>query len=77
MSQYNIAVLVGSLRRDSFNAKFAKAIEKVAPAEFAFKHSQIGDLPPYNQDDDGNQAAPGEAVEGGDQRGSGSALRHT
>jgi chromate reductase len=58
MSQYNIAVLVGSLRRDSFNAKFAKAIEKLAPAEFAFKHSQIGDLPLYNQDDDANQAAP-------------------
>lgn len=58
MSQYNIAVLAGSLRRDSFNAKFAKAIEKLAPAEFAFKHSQIGDLPLYNQDDDANQAAP-------------------
>ncbi|WP_068026552.1 NADPH-dependent FMN reductase [Rhodoplanes sp. Z2-YC6860] len=55
MSQYNIAVLVGSLRRDSFNAKFAKAIEKLAPAEFTFKHSQIGDLPLYNQDDDANQ----------------------
>src|SRR5690348_9084016 len=58
MSQYNIAVLVGSLRRDSFNEKFAKAIEKLAPADFGFKHSQIGDLPLYNQDDDANQAAP-------------------
>src|SRR5689334_17795791 len=52
----NIAVIVGSLRRNSFNAKLARAIEKLAPAEFVFKHSQIGDLPLYNQDDDGNQA---------------------
>src|SRR5712671_6378290 len=56
MSQTNIAVIVGSLRRDSFNAKLAKAIAKLAPAEFTLKHSQIGDLPLYNQDDDANQA---------------------
>jgi chromate reductase, NAD(P)H dehydrogenase (quinone) len=52
----NIAVIVGSLRRDSFNAKLARAIEQLAPADFMFKHSQIGDLPLYNQDDDANQA---------------------
>jgi chromate reductase len=52
----NIAVIVGSLRRDSFNAKLARAIEKLAPADFTFKHAQIGDLPLYNQDDDANQA---------------------
>src|SRR5436190_4840457 len=53
----NIAVIVGSLRRDSFNAKLARAIEKIAPADFTFKHLQIGDLPLYNQDDDANQAS--------------------
>jgi chromate reductase len=52
----NIAVIVGSLRRDSFNKKLARAIEKLAPADFAFKHVQIADLPLYNQDDDSNQA---------------------
>ncbi len=52
----DIAVIVGSLRRDSFNAKLARAIAKLAPADFTFKHSQIGDLPLYNQDDDANQA---------------------
>jgi hypothetical protein len=31
MSQINIAVIVGSLRRDSFNAKLARAIAKLAP----------------------------------------------
>jgi chromate reductase len=56
MSQYQIAVVVGSLRRDSFNRKLANAIVKLAPPEFSFKHVQIGDLPLYNQDDDANQA---------------------
>ncbi len=56
MNQYQIAVIAGSLRRDSFNNKFAKAIAKLAPQEFSFKHVQIGDLPLYNQDDDANQA---------------------
>jgi chromate reductase len=56
MSQYQIAVVVGSLRRDSFNRKLATAIAKLAPSEFVFKQVQIGDLPLYNQDDDANQA---------------------
>ena len=58
MSKVNIAVLIGSLRRDSFNARLAAAVAKLAPAEFTFKVLQIGDLPLYNQDDDANQAAP-------------------
>jgi chromate reductase len=56
MSKYQIAVLVGSLRRDSFNRKLADAIARMAPAEFSFKQLQIGDLPLYNQDDDAKQA---------------------
>lgn len=56
MSQYQIAVVVGSLRHDSFNRKLASAIEKLAPPEFLFKQVQIDDLPLYNQDDDANQA---------------------
>ncbi|MBI3369586.1 MAG: NAD(P)H-dependent oxidoreductase [Burkholderiales bacterium] len=51
-----IAVIVGSLRRDSLNAKLASAMAALAPAELAFKTVQIGDLPLYNQDDDANQA---------------------
>jgi chromate reductase len=53
---YQIAVLVGSLRRESFNRKFASAIVKLAPDDFIFKQLEIGDLPLYNQDDDGNPA---------------------
>jgi len=56
MHQYQIAVIVGSLRHDSFNRKLANAIVKLAPAEFAFKQIPIGDLPLYNQDDDAHQA---------------------
>lgn len=58
MSQYKIAVIVGSLRRDSFNRKLATAIARLAPSDFVFEQLQIDDLPHYNQDDDGNQAAP-------------------
>ena len=56
MSQYQIAVVVGSLRRDSFNRKLADAVIALAPPELSFKHLRIDDLPLYNQDDDGNQA---------------------
>jgi chromate reductase len=56
MSKYNIAVIIGSLRKDSFNRKLANAIVKLAPPEFTFKQVHIGDLPLYNQDDDANQA---------------------
>ncbi len=49
-----IAVLVGSLRKESMNRKLALAIAKLAPAHFTFEHIQIGDLPLYNQDHDGN-----------------------
>jgi len=58
MTQYQIAVIVGSLRRESFNRKLANALEKLAPADFTFKQIQISDLPLYNQDDDANQAEP-------------------
>ena len=59
MSQYHITVIVGSLRRDSFNRKLADAVVKLAPPEFSFKQVQIGDLPLYNQDDD---SSPAESV---------------
>ncbi len=56
MPQYEIAVIVGSLRRDSFNRKFADALARLAPPEVLLKQLKIGDLPLYNQDDDGNPA---------------------
>jgi chromate reductase len=59
MAQYPIAVLVGSLRRDSFNRKLASAMAQLAPPDFTFTQLNIGDLPLYNQDDD---ASPAESV---------------
>lgn len=56
MSQYQITVLVGSLRHDSFNRKLADAMAKLAPSDFSFKQAKLDELPPYNQDDDGHQA---------------------
>jgi chromate reductase len=53
---YRIALVVGSLRRDSFNLKLAQALESVAPPELQFVHVRIDDLPPYNQDDDDHQS---------------------
>lgn len=58
MNKYHIAVIVGSLRRESLNRKLASALVQLAPPEFSFQQVQIGDLPHYNQDDDGNPAEP-------------------
>lgn len=56
MSTYNIAVVVGSLRKDSFNRRFAEALVKLAPSDFQFNFIRIDDLPLYNQDDDDKPA---------------------
>jgi chromate reductase, NAD(P)H dehydrogenase (quinone) len=56
MSEIKIAVVVGSLRPDSFNAKLANALAKLAPPDVTFKLVQIGDLPLYSQDDDASPA---------------------
>jgi chromate reductase, NAD(P)H dehydrogenase (quinone) len=64
MSQYPIVVLVGSLRRDSFNRVLANAVSGLAPAEFSFTHAKIDDIPLYNQDDDSNQPEPVKRLKG-------------
>ena len=58
MQHFQIAVVVGSLRKESFNHQLATAIVRLAPSNFSFKQLRIGDLPLYNQDDDAHQAAP-------------------
>lgn len=57
MDSYRIAVIVGSLRQDSFNRKLATALGKLAPADFHLTQVRLDDLPLYNQDDDAHQAA--------------------
>src|ERR1700682_1352926 len=45
-----VAVLVGSLRKESFTRKMAHALIELAPAELKLKIVEIGQLPHYNQD---------------------------
>jgi chromate reductase, NAD(P)H dehydrogenase (quinone) len=52
MSKIRVAVLVGSLRKGSFNRHLARAVERLAPADFSFDHVRIDNLPLYNQDFD-------------------------
>jgi len=53
MAQYTIAVVVGSLRKDSFNHQLATALAKLFPADFSLVPVRIDDLPLYSQDNDG------------------------
>ncbi|MBK8840012.1 MAG: NAD(P)H-dependent oxidoreductase [Hyphomonadaceae bacterium] len=52
-----IAVLVGSLRKDSFSRKIARNIEQLAPAGYTFEEIDISTLGFYNQDLDGHEPA--------------------
>lgn len=58
--QRDVAVLVGSLRKESFTRKIARALGEVAPAGLKLEFVEIGDLPLYNQDldDEGKPPAP-------------------
>jgi chromate reductase, NAD(P)H dehydrogenase (quinone) len=49
---YHIAVVVGSLRRESFNRQLAQALISLAPSDFTFEFLDIGNLPLYSQDYD-------------------------
>ena len=56
-SSRRVAVVVGSLRKDSFNRKMAKALAAMAPKELSLEIVEIGQLPLYNQDDDASPPA--------------------
>ncbi len=58
VNNIQIAVVVGSLREDSFNRQLANAITKLTPPNINFRSIEMGNLPLYNQDNDGNQAEP-------------------
>jgi len=46
----NVAVIVGSLRKDSVNRKAALALAKLAPEHLDLRIVEIGELPLYNED---------------------------
>ena|ERR1700730_4784015 len=48
----DVAVIVGSLRKDSINRKVAHALIEVAPPSLKLSIIEIGQLPIYNQDGD-------------------------
>jgi chromate reductase len=52
MATRKIAVLVGSLRKESFTRKVAKTLMLLAPPTLDMEIVEIGQLPLYNQDDD-------------------------
>lgn len=53
---HTVAVLIGSLRKDSLNRKMANALTALAPAGLVLKEAPIRDLPLYNADLDGEEA---------------------
>ncbi len=46
----DVAVLVGSLRRDSWTRKVARTLIELAPPELKLEIVETGELPHYNQD---------------------------
>jgi chromate reductase, NAD(P)H dehydrogenase (quinone) len=60
MDRHRIAIIVGSLRAGSINRKVARSICAFAADKLDCRIVEIGDLAPYNQDD---EAAPPEAYE--------------
>jgi chromate reductase len=56
--RYKVAVLVGSLRKESLNRKVAKALSKLAPPSLDLEIVEIGSLPLFNQDDEANPPRP-------------------
>jgi chromate reductase len=50
----DVAVFVGSLRKESINRKVAKALAELAPSALKLEIVEIGQLPLYNQDFDEN-----------------------
>ena len=49
-ASHTVAVLVGSLRKESFSRKVALALAELAPADLSLTIIEIGDLTGFNQD---------------------------
>ena len=55
---YNIAILVGSLRKESLNRKIARSLCTIRGDGLDCSMVEIGDLPLYNQEYDGSPGEP-------------------
>ncbi|NVD74093.1 NAD(P)H-dependent oxidoreductase [Duganella sp. BJB488] len=56
MAAKKVAVVIGSLRKDSLNRKFAHELIALAPPSLQLEIVEIGELPLYNQDLEENGA---------------------
>jgi chromate reductase len=56
-AQRKVAVLVGSLRKASFSRKMARALAAAAPDALALEIVEIGQLPPYDEDEEASPPA--------------------
>ena len=54
MKKYTVAVLVGSLRKESYNKKVAKSLIELAPENVSLEIIELGNLPLYNEDLESN-----------------------
>jgi chromate reductase len=59
---FEVAVLIGSLRKKSFNRMLVHAMMGLEPDRLRFKIVEIGDLPFYNDDLEADTPAPWKAV---------------
>jgi chromate reductase len=57
MAKLNLAVIVGSNRRDSINRKLAHALARLGAGSFEASFPRIDDLPMFNQDLESNLPA--------------------
>ena len=64
---YKIAILVGSLRKESYNRKIARAMCAIRDDNLECTMVEIGDLPLYNQDYDSAPQQPEQYVRFRDQ----------
>lgn len=53
----NIAVIIGSLRKESFNRKLVLALEKLNHPNLKFNILDLSEIPLYNQDNESNMPA--------------------
>lgn len=58
MTQRNVAVLVGSLRKESLSRKAARTLARMAAPSLKLEIVEIGELPLYNEDLEGDVPAP-------------------
>ena len=54
---YDVAVVVGSLRKESFSCKMALAIADLAPPSLKLEIAEIGAVTHFNQDEEANPPA--------------------